>query len=188
MLLELEGVQNSDIILSQSKDRTQSDSQESKNEKSKAENITAQATPPIVNLQSSTTPSPNLQPTIAPSQPSPTTSLSAIRSPNSLESLIDHDLQAKWQNSIKLLPPTLRLALRSSEIVKENGKLVIYINSQFELIKVNTNAGIQQVRDLLNNQMNETLDVELKVKEDQPQAAEMLTKVQAIFGGQTTPA
>ncbi|MBI4836549.1 MAG: DNA polymerase III subunit gamma/tau [Candidatus Abawacabacteria bacterium] len=113
---------------------------------------------------------------------------SEFRIQNSVSLVVDSTLQSKWQFATKSLSPTLRLALRNSDIVKENGRFVIYINSNFELAKVNTNAGIQIVRELIATNIGESLDVELKVKEDQPQAAEILTKVQAIFGGQTTTA
>lgn len=114
-------------------------------------------------------------------QSSPSLPNSEFRTQNSP----DHSLQTQWQKNVKTLPPTLRLALMGSEIVREGNKAFIYVNSQFELTKASTNAGIVNIRELVAQQLQENLDVELKVKEDQPQAPEVITKVQAIFGTQT---
>lgn len=146
-------------------------------------------TPPSPERIEQTTP-------VAPSQPTPTPEIPVQQnhiedSPpqtTSLRNSVDHDLQSQWQKHVKTLPPTLRLALFRSEIVKENGKFSIYVNSPFELAKVNTNAGILSIRELITNQLGENLDVEIKVKEDQPQALEMTSKVQSIFGSQPTTA
>lgn len=130
------------------------------------------------------------EPTVPMTQPELNTSHFAqhTTNPTSPAPVVNQGLQSRWLQAVKSLPPTLRMALRSSEIIKENNQISIYLNSQFEVTKIGTIAGIQSIRDLLSSQLGENLDVVLKVKEDQPQAAEILSRVQSIFGTQTTPA
>jgi len=142
---------------------------------------------PTSTSTSTPTPTPNPHPTPTPATSLPPASPIISQSSSSefrIAHSIDHDLQSKWSKAIKTLPPTVRLALFNSDIVKKDGKFVIYLNSQFDVTKANTNAGILSIRELISTQLGENLDVELKVKEDQPQAPEMINKVQAIFGTQ----
>lgn len=92
-------------------------------------------------------------------------------------------LQAKWQIAIQSIThPTTKMALRSSDVRKEDDKLVVYVNSQFELDKVSSIQGTQFVRNAIVSTFGVALDVSFKVKEDLAQPQEILNKVQAIFG------
>lgn len=97
----------------------------------------------------------------------------------------DHSggLHAKWQIAIQSIThPTTKMALRSSDVRKEDDKLVVYVNSQFELDKVSSIQGTQFVRNAIVSTFGVALDVSFKVKEDLAQPQEILNKVQAIFG------
>lgn len=90
---------------------------------------------------------------------------------------------AHWQSVVKEIShPTIRMALRSSDVRREEKQLIIYVNSKFELDKLNTTQGIQVVREAVMKAFGEALDVSFKVKEDLNPPQEILNKVQAIFG------
>ena len=74
------------------------------------------------------------------------------------------------------------MALRNSDVRKEDDKLIVYVNSQFELAKVNSIQSTQFVRNAIVSTFGTALDVTFKVKEDLAQPQEILNKVQAIFG------
>ncbi len=95
----------------------------------------------------------------------------------------DHGLQTKWQITVQSIShPTTKMALRNSDVRKEDDKLIVYVNSQFELAKVNSIQSTQFVRNAIVSTFGIALDVTFKVKEDLAQPQEILNKVQAIFG------
>lgn len=95
----------------------------------------------------------------------------------------DHSLQTKWQITVQSIShPTTKMALRNSDVRKEEDKLIVYVNSQFELAKVNSIQSTQFVRNAIVSTFGIALDVTFKVKEDLAQPQEILNKVQAIFG------
>ncbi len=95
----------------------------------------------------------------------------------------DHSLQTKWQITVQSIShPTTKMALRNSDVRKEDDKLIVYVNSQFELAKVNSIQSTQFVRNAIVSTFGIALDVTFKVKEDLAQPQEILNKVQAIFG------
>lgn len=133
-----------------------------------------------------TTPNPPVVATSqVPSAPKPLTSaLAPLPSPSPAPSSPDqHSLQTKWQIAIQSIThPTTKMAIRNSDIRKDDDKLIVYVNSQFELDKINTPQSIQLIRDAIVSGFGQALDVSFKVKEDLAQPQEILNKVQAIFG------
>lgn len=96
--------------------------------------------------------------------------------------------QGSWQSLVRnITNPTVRLALLHTEISREEGKITVYFNSNFELEKVNTNTGIQVIREAVKNGFSEHLDVNFKVKDDQTQSPEIIRKIETIFGTQPNP-
>ncbi len=94
-----------------------------------------------------------------------------------------HSLQTKWQLAIQSIThPTTKMAIRNSDIRKDEDKLIVYVDSQFVLDKINTTQSIQLIRDAIVSGFGQALDVTFKVKEDLAQPQEILNKVQAIFG------
>ncbi len=133
-----------------------------------------------------------------PAVPAPTTSPIAQAVESSHSPLADSiqqptntspSLVEKWQRTVKQIQhASTKMALKNSDIVQENDRLIVYVNSQFEMTKVQTNQALQSIRDAVGNEFGSVLDVEFRVKHDLPQAQAMVTKVQAIFGTSTSAA
>lgn len=163
-----------------------------------------QSTETIQNTPANIPPTPQEAPTIKPvipvaptppkppvvatmSQPitetKPLTTITAPPTSNPLQSPDQHNLQTKWQMAIQSIThPTTKMAIRNSDIRKDDGKLIVYVDSQFVLEKINTTQSIQLIRDAIMSGFGQALDVTFKVKEDLAQPQEILNKVQAIFG------
>lgn len=120
---------------------------------------------------------------VSPPTPAPQAQNSQPSTFNSQLPPSDHSLQTKWQITVQSIShPTTKMALRNSDVRKEDDKLIVYVNSQFELAKVNSIQSTQFVRNAIVSTFGTALDVTFKVKEDLAQPQEILNKVQAIFG------
>lgn len=115
-----------------------------------------------------------------PPPPAQNSQLSTFKSPLPTG---DHSLQSKWQITVQSIShPTTKMALRNSDVRKEDDKLIVYVNSQFELDKVSSIQSTQFVRNAIVSTFGTALDVTFKVKENLAQPQEILNKVHAIFG------
>lgn len=144
------------------------------------------ATPAVTPKAATIAPTPPSQPVVSQAQsvaPTSASQNSQLSTFNSQPAPDQINIQAKWQIAIQSIThPTTKMALRSSDVRKEEDKLVVYVNSQFELDKVSSIQGTQFVRNAIVSTFGVALDVSFKVKEDLAQPQEILNKVQAIFG------